>query len=220
MKQAHADCWIIHGGTRAIERWFVEHRVRGITVGWSNEEVHLPCLGVDYRAICRHAVGVFLARGHRRLTMLLPGEATDDQDHEQGFLEGLRAAGGHPEVQGRVVRHDGTVKSIQRALRDIRRSDPPSGLLVVRPKFALTAPTCLLNSGLKMPRDVSLISTGYEPYLENLSPSVAHYAINWSSFARRLFRMVLRQATVGTVSLSPVLVTAEFRPGETLAAKK
>lgn len=219
VKQTRADCWVIHVCTTQVERWFAQRRIRAITLGWSGEEIHHPCLAVDYRAICRHAAGVLLAKGHTRLGLVLPtGEPPGESALEKGFLEGIVAGGQHPEARGMVVRHDGTVKSIASALRTAR-AEPFTGLVVVRPRYTLSVMSHLMNSGCHIPRDVSLVSTAYETYFDNLSPSVAHYAINRSAFARRLFRMVMRLATTGSVPPHPALVMAEFRDGQTLAAR-
>ena len=219
VKQTRADCWVIHVCTAEVERWFAQRQTWAITLGWSGEEIHHPCLAVDYRAICRHAAGVLLAKGHTRLALVLPaGEAPGESALEKGFLEGIATGAQHPEARGRIVRHDGTVKSIASAL-GTTRAEPFTGLVVVRPKYTLTVMSHLMNSGCNIPRDVSVISTAYEPYFDNLSPSVAHYAINRSAFARRLFRTVMRLATTGSVPLHPPLVMAEFRDGQTLAAR-
>lgn len=219
VKQTRADCWVIHVCSTAVERWFAKRRTRAITLGWSGEEIHHPCLAVDYRAICRHAAGVLLSKGHTRLALVLPtGEAPGESALEKGFCEGFAAGGLHPEARGRIVRHDGTVKSITSALRTTR-ADSVTGLVVVRPRYTLTVMSHLMNSGCHIPRDVSVISTAYETYFDNLSPSVAHYAINRSAFARRLFRMVMRLATTGSASQHPAPVMAEFRDGQTLVAR-
>jgi DNA-binding LacI/PurR family transcriptional regulator len=221
-RRSDTECWIIHGGTAAIERWFAARRHRAIIVGWNGEPVLLPCLGVDYRAICRHAVGVLLSKGHLRLALVLPAMDLPGADaFEQGFRGGFGAPGSRPDAQGRVARHNGSVAGLSGTLRSLLRSpQPPTGLIVVRPKLVLTAMTYLLSTGRRVPQDVSLLSTGYEPYMDNLFPSVAHYRIHWPAFARRLFRMVLRLSTAGTLPVQPTLVMADFHDGDTLAPRR
>src|ERR1043166_1469544 len=95
----------------------------------------------------------------------------------------------------------------------------PDGLLVERPKHVLTVMSHLTSAGIQLPRDVSLISLSHEPFLDNVTPSIAHYEVRWTTFARRLFRMVVQLAETGTPSPSQVLMMADFREGETLGTR-
>jgi LacI family transcriptional regulator len=220
LAQVRADVWIVLGGFQEGERWLSEHRVRAIVVGSGTERISLPCLGTDYQSACRHAVGVLRSKGHDRIALLLPeSKGPESSPYVDGFLEGFTGSTQREDARSRVQFHDGTVRGVCSVLRNLFRSAPPSALLVARPKHALNAMTYLHDAGLHVPRDVSIIALGYEPYLDNVIPPITHYEIAWPSFAKRLFRMVMRLATTGNLPGHPVLVMPEFRKGETVLAK-
>jgi len=140
-------------------------------------------------------------------------------------------------VNARIVYHPGTVDGLCRVVASVfgvapavssppRSSDalPPGGksgaptaLLVSSPRYALTAMTHLTRIGRKIPQDVSVVAVGHEPFLDNVSPSIAHYSMNREAFTRKLCRMVLQCATVGCRSTRGATVMGRFQDGESLA---
>jgi len=61
-----------------------------------------------------------------------------------------------------------------------------------------------------------VIAVGHEPFLDNVSPSIAHYSTNREAFARKLCRMVLQCATAGGRSMSGATVMGRFQDGGSL----
>lgn len=222
VRQRRVDCWVLLAVGRFLGPWFAKHRIPAVCVGSTTGEAHLPCLGVDYRAICRHAVGVMRSRGHNRLALVLPRLGpVSDAPIVEGFLSGVPASTQGRDVQTKVAFHNGQVTGIASTLHTLFRSTaPPTGLVVARPKHVLTVMSWLMKSGIRVPEDVSLISTSYEAYLSSMLPSVAHYEFNWDVFAKRLFRMVLRLLNGGTLTPHETLLLSEFRDGDTLAPKR
>lgn len=222
VRQRRVDCWVLLGVGRLLDPWFAKRCLRAVSVGSAEGKSLLPTLGVDYRAICRHAVGALTSRGHDRLALVLPrlGPAWD-APFVEGFLSGAPASAPDRDVQTKVTFHNGQVAGIASALRTLFRSaSPPTGLLVARPKHVLTVMSWLSKSGIRVPEDVSLISLSFEAYLGNVLPSVAHYEFNWNAFAKRLFRIVTRLLNTGKVTAHETLLIAEFRDGGTLARRR
>jgi DNA-binding LacI/PurR family transcriptional regulator len=219
--QTRASCWVLYGGTIEAERWFAERKIRAMGIGSPTEGADLPCLGADYQPVSRHAVGMLLSKGHNRVAMVSVGP-NDSQSNPaaKGFLEGFPSGAERETARSFLFLHDGSVPGVCSVVRTLFRSKaPPTGLIVARPKHALTVITYLHSIGWRVPQDVSVISLGYDPFLDNVVPAITHYEMNWPSFARRLFRMVMRLATVGNLPRRPVLVMPEFRLGGTLSPK-
>ena len=208
-------------GLGQAERWFVERKLRAIVIGSPSEGIALPHLGTDYAAVCRHAVGMFISKGHSRVGLVVTGPKDLGLNPcAKGFLEGFPSRAEREKTQSRLIYHDGSVKGVCSAVQRLFQSaTPPSGLIVARPKHVLTVITELHRLGFRVPQDVSIISLGYDPFLDNVVPAVTHYEFNWAVFAKRLFRMVMRLATTGDGSPQGVLVMQEFRLGETLLRK-
>lgn len=219
--RTRAACWVFLAVKTRVARWFSERGVPSLVVGYPLEEVQLPFLSTDYRATCRHAVGMLRARGHSRIALVVHKRGFSEHDPSVlGFSEALSLAEKVSIPPSNLIYHDGTVKGITAPLRRLFHSPaPPTGLLVVRAKYALTVLTHLIHSGVRVPQDASLISLNHEPFLDSVVPSVAHYEINWTRFAKQLYRMVMQ--TVGTgASPRRFLIMADFHDGETLAARR
>ena len=91
--QHHHRAWVLTLSSEAMQRWFARRDTPCLVAGSTYPEVTLPHYDLDYRAICRHAAGVLLRLGHRRLALLnRESRRAGDVDSERGFLEGVRAS--------------------------------------------------------------------------------------------------------------------------------
>ena len=212
-----AAVWILYQTTDLIKRWFAEHRVPCVVVGSHVPGIELPTVDRDYRAVCRHAVGLMASRGLRRLALLIhKPQFGGDAESEAGFLEGL-AAGRTRDVTGEVLHHDGTSAGVCRTLDlAMRRHPAPDALLVARSSYALTALTHLLRNGIRIPQDMALLCRDDDAFLDSTVPRVARYVVSPSTFARNVFRAVMSLVKGGQVRRSNVRVMPVFAPGESL----
>ena len=112
--------------TKIMQRWFSRRRLPCVIVGSRHPDVNLPSVDKAHRAVCRHAAGLFLARGHRRLAFLNPDSGTaGDLESEEGFNEAL-VQSRHADLQATVVRHNETIPDICHKLTALfRRREPP-----------------------------------------------------------------------------------------------
>jgi DNA-binding MarR family transcriptional regulator len=72
MKQLRPSCCVLVSSTEKMQLWFSRHRLPCLVWGSKYPGVELPSVDKAYRAVCRHAVGLFLARGYRRMVLLNP----------------------------------------------------------------------------------------------------------------------------------------------------
>ncbi len=209
-------CWVLLHSTAQMQRWFAERSLPCLVVGSRFPDIHLPAVDTDYRAVCHHAVGRFLAKNRSLLALLnpLPGAAGDEKTSE-GFLEAAlnaRARG----LRAEVVHHDGTVGSIcARVDALLKRDHPPTALLVSRPRHVLTVLGQLLRRGIRVPEQVALISRDDDSFLEDMVPSVARYSRNPKVFASKVSGVVLEMAR-GAKQFPDQKIMPRFINGETL----
>ena len=77
--------WVLYQATEAMQRWFSDHDVPCVVVGSSFPGAELPAVDRDYPAACRHAVGVFSGRGHKRVALVIRREQLwGDIESERG----------------------------------------------------------------------------------------------------------------------------------------
>jgi len=208
--------WLLYLSTPAMQKWFFDRGLPAIISGSRYEGVRLPSLDVDYRATCRHAVGKFLACGHRCLVLLNPQSvAAGDLDSESGFQEAGAAAGRDADTI--ISRHNGTVDDICANLdRLLQRPVRPTAFLVSRPPHALTTLGHLIQRGLRFPAEAALIARDHDSFLEHVVPSVARYQADPTLFARKLSRLVVEILAGGGVRPMDHRIFPCLIPGQTL----
>lgn len=209
--------WLLYLSTRTMQEWFAARGLPAVIPGSRHTGVQLPSVDVDYCATCRHAVGTFLARGHRCLVLLNPQSvAAGDIESELGFRQAAAAAGA--DVQAVVSQHDGTVPGICATLdRLLKGPRPPTAFLVSRPKHALTTLGYLIQRGLHFPREAALIARDHDSFLEHAVPSVARYQADPVLFARKLSRVVLEITSGGNARPRAHQIVPRLIPGQTLS---
>ncbi len=207
--------WLVLGSMEPMQRWFIRHQLSCLIVGSCAPDIALPSVDADHRAACRHAGGVLLRKGHRRIALVLPqGERGGDADSEQGLREGLK---GSPDAHLRVLSHDGTTAHLCTLLDAAMRSaNPPTAYLVARALHVLTVMTHLMRRGKRIPQDVAVISRDDDPSLDSTCPAVTRYAINPAQLARRVSMLARQLAETGTLKPKAIRLMPKHLPGETV----
>lgn len=218
VKRTKACCWVLHQTTPFLQRWFSDRKLPSIVKGSCYEGITLPSFDFDYHAIVHHAVGHLLRLGHRRIALLVPrhhgaGEVLREQSFLRAFAE-LHCSDAYPTV----LRHNATAGHIHSVLRHaLGPRNRPTALIASESMHALNALTLVLNQGLRVPGDLSLISCDDEGFLAHVSPSLTRYRIDWSGYARRLLRMIIKLAETGDLPRRAVRVIPTFDPGASVA---
>ncbi len=210
-------CWILAHSNRHVQQWFHDNAIPCIIAGSSHPGLPLPNVDLDFFAVCRHAAGAMLRLGHRRIAYFAKqSDRAGDLESERGFDDGARTST-HREVEHVIVRHDGTVEGAYRALgRMFGVAHPPTAVLVAQAVFYLTTVAFLAERGLRVPKDVSLISREDETFLAFLKPAPAHYACNPKTYAKRLM-LQLQLAFEGEVGAHTIhRIEPKFLAGDSL----
>jgi LacI family transcriptional regulator len=220
IKQNQHDAWVLVLSSEAMQQWFVRSKVPCLVAGSIYPGIQLPFYDFDYRAICRHAAGVLLRLGHRRIAFLnhkhpRAGEVAG----ELGFNEGIRASS-HPETFSAIVYHCDDVESVRRALEHLRRNRKgfPTALVVSSSYAYVAVVTLLANMRLRVPQDVSLISRDDDPLLRAIYPTPARYTVSPHAFARRLIGPISRLIRALPVAHAKAYFLPKFTSGESTGA--
>ncbi|MBI4027930.1 MAG: LacI family DNA-binding transcriptional regulator [Verrucomicrobia bacterium] len=216
-----ASCWILHHSTAQAQDWFWDRRLPAIVMGTCHAGIQFPSIDWDYRAICRHAVGLFLSHGHQRIALIGPrSKRAGDLLREQSFREAVQPVR-EAEAQPLVVQHDGSIEHIHRQVRALFRSPtPPTALLVSESVHVLNILTLLTHLGIRVPQDVSLISCDQEWFLSHVTPTIACYQTDWNAYAQRLARIAVQLTRTGVLARRSFRLIPPFQNGESLAMRK
>ena len=212
-------CWILMLANETVQRWFSKNAIPCIVAGSTYPGLDLPFRDLDHRAMCRHAAGVLLGLGHRRLVMLAQkSRRAGDLESEAGFLEGVRQSP-HENAEAVVIYHDESIASVAHAVRRILKlQPPPTALLVVHPHYYLAVASRLAQGGVRIPQEISMISRDDDPFLSFIVPVPARYVVSPHVMAKSLLRPVLELLEGNPVTQRASLIMPEFLRGESIAA--
>lgn len=216
--QTRAAGWILWLSSERMQRWFSDNRTPCLIMGSCHQGVTLPSLDLDQRAVCRHAVSQFLARGHQRIAFIIhSGGFAGDLESIQG-IEEAHAQFGSSAPRPEVVWHDSTPQGIVQKLHGLfRRAKPPTAFLVARSATVLTVHGYLMKRGLRFPQDALLISRDHDPFLEFLIPTVARYALSPRLYAKVASRTVIQLVQGEPLSKREIRLTPKLIKGETFS---
>ncbi|MDB6116207.1 MAG: transcriptional regulator [Lacunisphaera sp.] len=198
-RQYRHRCWVLNLSNRAIQRYFSDQTIPCVVAGTCVDGVKLPCVELDNYALGRHAAGRFLAAGHRQLAILKEKTVTASwMTCVRGFMDEVSAHRGEA-AQCKVLEHEPTVEAAFRLLMRTFTggSRPPTGLIVINPFYYLTVTSFLTQRHLRVPEDVSLITTYGDPFLKYVVPAPCRYDCQPVQYARALTRMILSMAEGG-----------------------
>ncbi len=217
IRQHPHGCWILTRASEGTQRWFQDRGEPCVIAGSACAGVTLPFVDLDHQALCRHAAGVLLALGHRRMAFVTERtRRAGDAASEQGFIEGVRSSR-HPEAEALIVGHEPTTASVCATLqRLIDQPRPPTALLVANPYYYLTITSHLAQAGWRVPRDISVLSRDEDPFLSFLVPPPARYIIPPHVFARKLLRPVIELVETGAVLSPATSIMPEFIRGTSI----
>ncbi len=211
-------CWLLTLSSEAMQRWFAKNDVKCVVAGSVHAGLDLPYCDLDQRATCRHAAGVLLGLGHRRLALVISrSQLAGDLESEAGFIEGIQQSS-RTGAEARIAYHDGSVSGISHALRRLRGQHPPvTALLVANAYHYLAVVSRLAHTGCRVPADVSVISRDDDLFLSYLTPPPARYTAAPRVMARSLLRAILDSLTSESTVHKGQRLMPEFLAGETIA---
>jgi DNA-binding LacI/PurR family transcriptional regulator len=210
-----ARCWIVARSNRPLQEWFAASGVPVLVSGSAHPGVALPSVDVDHRALCRHSAALFLRQGHRRLALFLEhGGHGGDVESDQGFREGLAAVA--TAAAPVVCTPERSAASIIREVRRLlARAEPPTGLLLSNSYSYLTVLSYLGSLGLRVPRDMSIVSRDEETFLRFMYPTPTFYSTPPAKFAQALHQ-ALKRILAGDRSAFAIRIMPDLVKGESI----
>ena len=219
VKQNPHGCWIPIFSNEGTQRWFERNKIPCVVAGSLYPGVNLPFRDIDHKAVCRHAVGVMLSLGHRRIALLIRKSLrAGDLESEAAFKEAAHQSP-HVGVEPIVVYHQATYPTICTSLRRLMEAkDPPTALLVANPYHYLTAVTWLTGSGWRVPQRISVVSRDEDSFLSFVHPPVARYVVAPHVMAKALLKPIFEILRGGGTGHHTGWIMPNFIRGGTLAA--
>jgi DNA-binding LacI/PurR family transcriptional regulator len=167
--------WVLHKMPESVQRWFGSSGLPTLVFGSVFPGIPLPGVDVDFRAAARHATGLCLARGCRKIFLLVHRTTLAGDSRTVDAVSGELSRSGAPPP--RIMRHDANRMRLMDALDREILGDPGAcdALIIANHHHLLTALPHLLRRGIRIPEDLSLIHLSNDPSTERLSPLPFRY---------------------------------------------
>lgn len=218
--QHPGGCWILAHSTPRIQAWFKTRGIPCLVAGYTHPGIELPFVSIDMEAACRHAVGVFVDSGHRSIGFVhLASERARDLRSTVGFNAGITESNADG-VVGKVATHTGNLDSVRDAVRELLSIGTPTTAILTGTTLSYaTVATFLMQQGLRIPGDVSLISREHDLFLDALVPQPSCYAFDPLRFGRLIHAKVtdILEGTSNTPDEQHLV--PEYRAGESARKK-
>ena len=209
-------CWTLLACTAPIQRWFARAGVPTFVLGSCLPGVELPSIDIDYRAVGWHAAGAIVQHGHRHICLLQPRRPlAGDLAAYEGFLSYI--AKSPAQAVATTILVDANRAAFQAKLDQFAKSrQRPTALFSIRLAYALSATFHLLQAGLSIPGDLSLVLGDSHSLIDTALPEITRYRDVNLSHADRAMRIAEALLAGHAVPLKPTLVIPTFIPGATL----
>lgn len=211
------SCWALLTPTLAMQKWCRAHTIPSMVIGTGDEENTLPNASIDYYALAYHAVGQILRHGHRRIALILPKrENGEDVKSRLGFQAAI-ADSPHRNIVFTLESHNQTPSDVCRlANRLLAMSSRPTAWLICRHWHFVTVLTHLQSRGVRIPRDISLISRDSDDLYGSIIPEPTHYINNPELRVRQYAQLILRVINGQCKPRETIRLMPDFIPGNTL----
>lgn len=203
-------------GNQALLDWGEAHGLPSLLVGSRDSGANDRKLAVKLGRLVDLVIGELLARGHRRLLILLPEPNAEGMRFLTDKLARKLGLDGATLMRERWVRHipDGPLPMRGKAAVEAVRSLGATAVLTIQWEDYLMTLTALGAAGIRVPANVSMACASHSPDLRHVLPPPAHFVIPEDAFADGILRW-LRSGKVDPDRLTQ-LALKTWTPGESL----
>lgn len=220
----HHDCWLLEFATESVQKWFQENGLPCIVIGAKHPNIRLPSISPDQFGIGRHAAGILLGLGHRRIAYIrssrarnLAGATLSEEGVKAAFTTSLAK-----NARITLIEYDDHREVFRKKiLKLFRQPEPPTGLLIGGSDHAVSALTILMHAGYRVPEDISIICLADSPTIKHYTtPALAHYSISSFNQPLRIMRMIHQLINEGSVRKRDNLLFPKYYSGESVIAHR
>ncbi len=157
--KTRVDGIVIAGGSTSVgmlHRVLEPYRTKVVVVG--RHQLEYPSVQVDNVAAVHEVIEYLTGLGHRRIGFVAgPASSITVQDRHEGYRAALRAAG--IEYDERLVREGDLQEQSGYDIASALAAPPsrPTALVAANDRMAVGAMAALIDAGLRVPDDVSLV---------------------------------------------------------------
>ena len=214
IKDTEADAWVA-GATEEVLQYFVQRQIPVFALFGGFARLRIAGIGVNLTPAIVPATRRLIALGHQRI-VILESESTllNLGPNSVVFRDELAAHGieaGNYNMPG----WEGGFDGLYRCLESLFAHTPPTAIFLFSTAEYFATAQFLLNRGLRVPGDVSLICCNMAPYFRRYQPSISHVRWNDQLMVNRIVRWA-NNISHGKEDTRQTRIDAEFIEGGTV----
>ncbi len=216
VRKTPADAWLVVAGSLELLRWFIAQARPCMALGGRSAGLPIASTGPDSGPPLLEAVHKLIALGHRRMTLIAPQAWRLPQPGRIAriFLDALRAKN-IPVGEYNLPDWSGTAEGLQTLLTSLFRLTPPTAIVTTETVHTVALLAFCAHHGIRVPRDLSLVSTSYDSSLSACHPPIAHCASDRSLIIRAVTRWIADVAA-GRTHREASMIPSTLVPGGTM----
>jgi DNA-binding LacI/PurR family transcriptional regulator len=210
VKKTNADAWIVQSSSREILDWFAGQPFPMLALHGQFVGLSIAASGVSMIQAAISAVDQLVALGHRSIVMI--AQKTDllpiPTKMPKVFLEQLKKH----EIQTssyNLPNWECSPEGLHKLLDALFQVTPPTAIFITDVVLFFPTYLHLLRRGIRIPEDVSLISTEVHSQFNWCVPSVSHFGWDRRKIIQRTLNWANNVAN-GKVDIEQKMVNAEF----------
>ena len=216
VQRTDADAWVVEAAARPVLEWFSTQPVPAFALFGRRHGLAMAGAGPDKVPATVAATRALLGLGHRRLVLLIRRRHRWPQPGPvpSAFLDELKAHGIQTGAY-HLPDWEESPAGFQACLTRLFALTPPTALILDEVQCFVAAHQFLAQRRLRVPQDVSLVSTDDAPAFIWCEPAVAHIRWDPGPVVRRVVRWAAH-VSAGQRDVRPSFTPARFVPGGTI----
>jgi DNA-binding LacI/PurR family transcriptional regulator len=215
IKETEVDVWVVIAGSEEELRCFVQRQVPVFALYGAHDRLKIAGIAPNHVPTTVAATRRLIALGHRRIVMLESRTILSNPGADGvAFLDELAAHGitaGNFNMRGWV----GGFEGYYRCLESLFTRTPPTAIFVYSSAQYYATTQFLLNRGLRVPQDVSLICMEEAQYFHRYQPTISHVRWNDQLMVNRIGRWA-KNISQGKEDTRQTMIKSEFVEGGTV----
>lgn len=210
VREQPADLWLLYEASIPVAHFFRAAEIPAIVCGGAGSAEGLPVCAYDGTAALRHAIGVFSRAKHTRI---VAASRYHRPLRERVFREEFDKRGLRFEPQSHMPLWSDPEQLHHLLCTRLRGPDPSTAWIINGMEGLIVFFSTMLELGLRIPEDVSLLTFGSDPMLGCFRPAVSHYATPHRRLAVEVARMIRSQFESQSITPVSKLLQTVYVPG-------
>ncbi|PQJ27119.1 hypothetical protein BSZ32_00445 [Rubritalea profundi] len=206
---------MVLGGTREVLGWCMQQKIPAFADSGRRRKLKIAGIGPDHVPALTEATRRLIDLGNQRIVLLDSlYKVSEPGIVGAAFLDAL-SAGGITTGSYNMPGWEGGLEGLYAYLDSSFQRSPPTAIIAGSASTYFATQSFLVNRGIRVSQDLSLICVDNDPYFSQCQPSVSH--IRWSSqsIGNRIVRWV-RNISEGKEDTCQTMIKTKFVEGGTI----